>query len=217
MKKLLAVLAGVSAVAMATPANASFVVTLGSTFGIPSNNDFQSDLNGLGYWNYTSTGASLTLTAPAILSFEFLGSESGFSDGFTAPGIAPIPGVDPEVSLLENHFAAPIFLGSGSYSAGSLAGLFNFTSNLGVPAGIGATGFGIFLPRLPAGTLTYTGDSLIFGFDDLGAGPDDNHDDYIVRVTAVPELGTWAMMLFGFGAMGMTIRRSRKTAIAQIA
>lgn len=34
---------------------------------------------------------------------------------------------------------------------------------------------------------------------------------------AVPEPATWAMMLLGFGAMGMVVRRRRKPVLAQIA
>ncbi|MFD1786138.1 choice-of-anchor C family protein [Sphingomonas floccifaciens] len=36
-----------------------------------------------------------------------------------------------------------------------------------------------------------------------------------VSVTAVPEPATWAMMLFGFGAIGGVLRRSRKTGSAR--
>jgi len=35
-----------------------------------------------------------------------------------------------------------------------------------------------------------------------------------VSVTAVPEPGTWAMMLLGFGAMGLSMRRRRKNVLA---
>jgi hypothetical protein len=36
-------------------------------------------------------------------------------------------------------------------------------------------------------------------------------------VTAVPEPGTWALMLLGFAAMGAAMRRSRKPVFAQLA
>jgi hypothetical protein len=38
-----------------------------------------------------------------------------------------------------------------------------------------------------------------------------------VQVAPVPEPGTWAMMLLGFGAIGLMIRRRRRPALAQIA
>jgi hypothetical protein len=34
---------------------------------------------------------------------------------------------------------------------------------------------------------------------------------------AVPEAATWAMMLLGFGGMGLVIRRRRKPVLAQLA
>jgi hypothetical protein len=37
------------------------------------------------------------------------------------------------------------------------------------------------------------------------------------NVASVPEAATWAMMLLGFGGMGVVIRRSRKPAFAQLA
>jgi len=42
--------------------------------------------------------------------------------------------------------------------------------------------------------------------------------DYVLRVTpAVPEPATWAMMLLGFGAMGLTLRRRPGTHLSALA
>ena len=38
-----------------------------------------------------------------------------------------------------------------------------------------------------------------------------------VDISAVPEPGTWAFMLLGFGVMGFSVRRSRKQGLAQLA
>ena len=38
-----------------------------------------------------------------------------------------------------------------------------------------------------------------------------------ITISAVPEPGTWAFMLLGFGAMGFAMRRSRKQVLAQLA
>jgi hypothetical protein len=87
----------------------------------------------------------------------------------------------------------------------------------GDAAGIGEVGFGIFIPEAFANGGHYLTDVFYLGYDDRGAGPDDNHDDYIVRVTVTPtpEPGTWMTMLLGFGAAGMAMRyRRRKTAFA---
>jgi hypothetical protein len=239
MKKLIAGLAGVCALALASSANAAADITVGDTFAIPApvsgslvGNEFQPGLAGAGLSQYTNTGASISLTGGSILTFEFLGSESGFDDTFTAVGSAmtgafPLSGFScagsscTEVSGFEDHFASSVAMGSGIYGAGTLAGLLGFTSNSGVAAEIGDVGFGIFLPRGYTMGDVYSTDVFYLGYDDFGGGPDDNHDDFVVRVTvtpAVPEPGTWAMMLLGFGAMGVAVRRSRKSkAIAQLA
>jgi hypothetical protein len=38
-----------------------------------------------------------------------------------------------------------------------------------------------------------------------------------VTISAVPEAGTWGLMLLGFGAIGLTMRTRRRTVLAQIA
>ena len=38
-----------------------------------------------------------------------------------------------------------------------------------------------------------------------------------VSISPVPEAATWAMMLLGFGAIGLTIRGRRRQVIAQVA
>ena len=243
MKKVFAVLAGISALALATPANASAVITAGSTFNVPDNNDFKADLHALGLDAYTSTGATLSLDAPATLTFEYLAGEHGFTDTFTAAGSTMSGAFGPSGFAcsgssctnqpgIENHFGSPIMMGSGVYGAGSLWSLLGFTSDHGNAAGVGDFGFGIFLPVIDVPSFVaagpfvpspYVTNVFYLGYDDFGAGPDDNHDDFILRVTVgdpppAPEPATWAMMLLGFGAMGVAIRRTRKsTPLAQIA
>lgn len=52
---------------------------------------------------------------------------------------------------------------------------------------------------------------IIVWLDDTGAGDDDNHDDMVVRITAViPEPGTMSMVLCGLAAAGgLGLRRRR--------
>ena len=86
MKKLLTALAGISALAMATPSYADVTITFNSTNPVPGNNDFQGDLAGVGLTQFTTTGATITLNEDAQILFEFLGSESGFDDTFYTTG-----------------------------------------------------------------------------------------------------------------------------------
>lgn len=213
MRKLVFGLVGAAALTMGTSANASVEITFGATSPVPGNNDFQTELANLGLTLFTTTGATLTLDEPSLLTFEVLGTESGYNDTFTAGSLSVT-----EYTSLANLFASPYLLGAENFGAGSLAGILNFSSSQGVNATVGDDGFGIFLGANDfSGMLTNV---FYIGYDDQVTGQDDNHDDLILRVTvspAVPEPATWAMMLLGFGAAGFMLRRRRRPVIPQAA
>src|SRR6476469_5095734 len=211
MKSYLLALAGIASFATATVAQAqSATVNYGSLNAIPTpQNDFYTQLTGLGLNSYAAgAGSSITLSAPATITFYFLGSESGYSDTFSTANALPNLSYT-ENSSIENHFGSPILIGSDTFAAGSLVNLLRFTTS-GVGSGganatIGDPGFGIFLSnRAGAGSGSVSGlTTLYFGYDDQITNlADDNHDDFIVKAvisSAVPEPATWALMLMGFG------------------
>jgi hypothetical protein len=217
MVKLLK-LAAIMSAALAMPATAAvtFNVGIGSPLdAVPSNNNFQGNLNAAGLYQYTAGGASISLSGKATVTFEFLGSESGFNDSFSAGGGA--------IAASENSsFTAwnPLTLGSLTYNAGSITDWF-FSSDRGAQnKGIGTLEFGIFLPRDAIANGSYASNVLYLGFDDQINGDDDNHDDFIIRVTAedfggqgvVPEPASWAMLIAGMGLVGAVSRRRRGAA-----
>lgn len=207
MNKLIGLLAGLSTIALPSAVGAQVQINYSTAIPVPSSNDFQGSLSTLGLTRYTAQGATMVLASNSTIFFEFLGSESGFSDTFTAG-----PVTYTENSSFENHFGVPIALGSANFLAGSLAGLMTFTSSGGVTATVGHDGFGIFLGLNQVSGQSFS--TFYLGYDDQVTNQDDNHDDFIVRATvrpAVPEPATWAMMLVGFGAMGVSLRRRRKT------
>jgi hypothetical protein len=212
MRRHIVALALLAALVSPVPASAQMAIIdfVGEPTAVPDNNDFQSDLLGLGYTHYTATDADIWLTADATLSFFFLGSESAFTDTFQVPGA----GISfTELGGFSDSFGAPIYLGAGAFSATSLAGLLGFTTTDpdGDNAGLGDEGFGIFLQRGQESGDGVT--SFILGYDDYINQTDDNHDDLMILVqvgSAVPEPGTWAMLLFGFGALGAAMRRKSK-------
>jgi hypothetical protein len=197
--------------ALAAPAAAAdFSLTVGTVAGVPANNDFKTQLAGIGLVNYTDVGASLAITGPvplagATLKFEFVAREAGFNNSFHTKDFswtsAP-PSFQP--------WDQAKLIGTGLYTAGPVTDWL-FKRPDGTPFGIGTQQFGIFIPAgLSAGDV-FKSRVLYLGFDDTGAGPDDNHDDIILRVTLVPEPATWAMLIAGFGLVGFSLRR-RKTA-----
>jgi hypothetical protein len=209
MKKLI-LAATAMALALPATANAAADVTInfGATNLIPANNDFQAQLNGLGLFEFATVGASLFLNGPASITFEFLGSESGFFDTFSTSGGLTLTETS---SGVINNFAAPVLIGTQFFAGGSLASLLNFTSNFGIPATVGDDGFGIFLGAKPTSGLNYT--TFYLGYDDEVRRQDDNHDDFIIRATVsspVPEPATWAMALVGFAAIGRSMRSRRR-------
>ena len=210
MKKALIAIALATA-SIATNANAAVTINFSGTSPIPSSNDFQATLNGLGLTGYTATGASLVLDANSIITFELLGTESGFDDHFatiSAPNLSYT-----EHTSFQNDFGSPISIGSAFFGAGSLTSLLNFSAVGGLPATVGQAGFGIFLPR--GATNGQSVSTFYFGYDDQAANPDRDYDDMIIRATvrsAVPEPATWAMMILGFGFAGMALRRRTRSA-----
>jgi hypothetical protein len=202
---------------MPAAANAGVTITFTGTSPVPGINDFQSELSGLGLDVFTTTGATINLDENSIITFEYLGSESGFLDTFTAGSVSGNETGTPASPT--NNFLAPVLLGSDVFTAGDLAGILNFTSSGGAAATVGDAGFGIFLGANDmSGLMTNV---FYLGYDDrIDGDDDDNHDDFIIRATvtpAVPEPATWAMMLLGFGAVGFTMRRHRRPALLQVA
>lgn len=218
MKLFLRAALGIAGAALSTtPATAGLMVTFTGTNPVPGNNDFAVDLANVGLTQLTTTGATITLSQDAQILFEFLGSESGFSDTFFTTGAAPnLSYTETSSPPGENHFSAPILIGVDQLFAGNLTHFLNFSSSgPGADATIGDDGFGIFLPsNVVSGFLTNV---LYFGYDDQINNQDDDHDDLIIRATVLPEPGTWAMMLLGFGAAGYAIRRQRKVTLPQLA
>jgi PEP-CTERM motif len=205
MKRVL--LASLSAVALTFPsaANAAFTVTFANNLAIPALNDFQSALAALGQTRFTTSG-TISLSNAANVTFEYLGSESGFTDRFAA---GTVSGFENNA----NNFSSPVMLGTGSFGAGVFAPVFT-TSGSALSSIPGMDSFGILLGTLTAGGGSFSSNVLYFAFDDQINSVDDDHDDFIVRATinsAVPEPSTWAMMLLGFGAVGYSLRSRRRT------
>lgn len=211
MKKTLLALALMSASAVTVPAHAAAIITFDNKASISDENNFKTQLAALGLTKYDTTGASIVLDQNSIITFHLMGSESSLNDTFSTVS-APVL-TTTEAGTFQNNFAAPILLGSRSFSAGSLAGLLNFSAIGGKSATVGQTGFGILLTN--AQTSGAAVSTFYFAYDDEARNADKDYDDMIIRATvtsAVPEPQTWALMLAGFGFVGGAMRASRRKA-----
>jgi hypothetical protein len=218
--------------AFASSASASLTITGGAGLtNLPiAGNDFTGNLSGFVDQLYNG-GADITATAAGTLQFYLHASESGFNNQlvqgtWNAGGTNFLSGtvigsenenawsnsgiaIGSPISILAGQTFSS--LGIGFYASGDPA------SSLDARAG--TAGFGVF--RVSSqGNSGYT--QLFIGYDDNGAGPDDNHDDMIVSVVftrdpgnigdPVPEASTiavWsALSLVG----GVVVYKKRKAA-----
>ena len=184
-------------------ANAAFIITGGSSQPLPViDNDFNSNLQALGYTQMT-TGGQLSVDQDGFVTFFYIAAESAFTNTFnTSAG-----------SMVEADDAFN-FAGYDSITVSVAAGDildFSFTSDGGANAltpvdnfsGTNLQGLGIF-----------TGSSLqqvVLGYDDQNINPDDNHDDMLVRVDFSPVPVPAAVWLFGSGLLALIgVSKSRK-------
>lgn len=171
--------------------------------------------------------AALTLGSAANGAVTVTGS-TGLNDPdpAAAGGVVTVGGIT-TINYGQNPISSPTFTGSFSLN-NPVSGLYSIviaTSTPGVTfdgatlTGMGNTyTLGLFpddtsLKLFP--TLIDAGDYM-FSF----AGHSSSSGTLTGNVTisaAVPEPGTWAMMLLGFGAIGLTIRRRRVKVLEQIA
>ena len=190
--------------------------------------------------NLACRGIAALALAPAFLcaspasAVEVSFSGSTVGSGFVAAnaGCAPIPfqgtitnapGTSPLGNFTYNHVVCT----SGA-AGGPVQG--NFTINLGgdllqgtlngaaSPSGTPGLSNLLFTYLISSGTGQFLSATGSF----IGSGTADTRQGAPSIVTlnfgAVPEPGTWAMMLLGFGGIGITMRRRRgSNALTQIA
>ena len=191
----------------AMPASAvTFTVTAGNVSPIAgTGNDFTGDLAALGFAVKELQNSTVTSNG-GTYKVELLGYENGFTDRFSVDGGATALG-NVTWSGFANLFANPTFLGTSSNAPSG----WRFLSAQSGSAVVGNVGFSIFGPAGTQAGDVFKTNTLFIGFNDGGA--DGDHDDGILKISAVPEPASWALMIVGFGMVGVGVRSRKRGAV----
>ena len=235
LRSLLTTTALVTGLAVAVPASAGLVVQDGDGGMIPRE-PLQEQNDVVGEVTTTSPngfGANISYDAKTHVKFTFLGFEAGFDNDFNVNGNTVFSNKGGDASAVGDM--ATFVFGSGTriedgvpdgplpfsfVSGGSGFGTVDNGSNPSDNDPSNPTGVNFFVAPFDDLSSSKQNDFAEYGlgsgdfiaaFDDNGGGNDDNHDDMVVGVQAVPVPATFGLLGVGLLGLGVAMRRREET------
>jgi hypothetical protein len=153
---------------------------------------------------FSSTGGNLAFEGNQYLDLVGQGGTGSISQTF-----ATVAGETYNLSFVYSHnlFNPDVTSASADFSVDGLLGTISHSS--------GSTANLDWQPFV--GSFTATGSLATLTFTNLTGGVNEGILLDAVSVQGVPEPSTWAMMLLGFGAVGYSMRRTKRVGLPQAA
>jgi PEP-CTERM motif len=208
MKRFLIGAVALATTSLAAPANAALILDT-STFTVTANHDAGPDTVTINFDSPVSSLTSalqLTLTGGTGNAFDFTYafSRSGAANlvgfGFdTNPNLASVTGITGPLAFAANT----TFPGAGNIEACFYSG-----NNCSAANGQATSFTGTFTLNF-TGSAPFTLNDFVDRYASIAALNNQSGEGhpYVPNVPGVPEPATWAMMLLGFGAVGVALRR----------
>lgn len=160
-----------------------------------------------------------TPTSAAVFDFNFSGTNF-FGQALTGNGTLTTNGVS-QVSSLNGYTFQTITGITGTFQGSQITGLANVTGSnnlfyLTGPFFVDGNGLGFSTAAGAAVNLFVTNDTS-YRVNAGGLNTGLVTASASAATPAVPEPATWAMMLLGFGAIGVSVRRKRRVSLLQVA